>query len=154
MEYEDRFLILSNQLKWWDGRRRKAEAMLWIPRGLLAGLIAAAIIAVLMRLYPLVDNRTFIFLTSLLAITGLATSSLIGFIRRRTLLVQARFADERLVLFERASTAVEINAGKLAVIPSISVLQLDDTLEAIANVDSEQAVPLRWKWRELALILL
>ena len=154
MEYEDRFLILSNQLKWWDGRRRKAEAMLWIPRGLLAGLIAAAIIAVLMRLYPLVDNRTFIFLTSLLAITGLATSSLISFIRRRTLLVQARFADERLVLFERASTAVEINAGKLAVIRSISVLQLDDTLEAIANVDSEQAVPLRWKWRELALILL
>ena len=154
MEYEDRFLILSDQLKWWDARRRKAEAMLWIPRGLLAGLMVAAIIAVLMRIYPLVDNRTFIFLSSLLAITGLGTSLLISFIRQRTLLTQARFADERLVLFERASTAVEINAGKLAVIPSISVLQLDDTLEAIAIVDSEQAVPLRWNRREVALIVL
>jgi hypothetical protein len=153
MEYEDRFLILSEQIDWWDGRRRTAEAMLWIPRGLLAGLSAAAIIAVLMRLFPLVDNRTFIFLAGLLATTGLVTSSLIIFIRRRTLLTKARFADEQLVLKERASTAVEINAGRLTVIPSISVLQLDDTLQAITTVDSDQAVPLRWNWRELVLIL-
>jgi len=153
MEYEDRFLILSEQLRWWDGRRRTAQVMLWIPRGLLAGLSAAAIIAVLMRLFPLVDNQTFIFLAGLLATTGLATGLLISFIRKRTLLSKARFVDERLALKERASTAVEINAGRLTVIPSISVLQLDDTLQAITNVDSEQAVPLRWNWRELALIL-
>ncbi|HUS94730.1 MAG TPA: hypothetical protein VMZ24_06100 [Patescibacteria group bacterium] len=154
MEYEDRFLILGEQLNRWDGRRRQAEAMLWIPRALLAGLSVAVIIAIFMRLFPLVDNRTFLLLTCLLAITSLVACLLISFMSRRTLLTQARYADEQLDLFERASTAVEINAGKVTAIPSITLLQLNDTLVAIASADGERVIPLRWHWREVALLLL
>ncbi len=154
MEYEERFLILGDQLNRWDGRRRQAEAILWVPRALLAGSLVAMIIAIFMRLFPFMDIRTFLLLTCLIAITSLVACLLLIFRSRRTLLTQARYADEQLDLLERASTAVEINAGIAAAVPSITLLQLDDTLMAIASADGDRIIPLRWHWREVALLFL
>ncbi len=145
---------LIGQLGRWDDRRRKVDALLWMPRGLLAGLIVATIIAGTVRFYPLLLNRDIAYLTLALSLTGLVISGMVIFLRKRSVIDQASFADCHFYLQERMSTAVEIHEGRIQTDKPIAKLQLDDSLQMIVAVDTNQLLPLSINRRDIGFILL
>ncbi len=148
------FSELVRQLGRWDGRRRKVEALLWMPRAILAGLLIATIVAGIARLYPYLLNRDIAYLTLALSLAGLAISGIIIFLRKRSVIDQAYFADRHFYLQERMSTAVEIHEGRIQTDKPIAKLQLDDSLQRVVAVDTNHFLPLKISRRDIILILL
>jgi hypothetical protein len=145
---------LTRQITRWERRRFWSDASLWLPRGLLAGLIAAAAVAVLVRLRPVLLNRELAFVTLGLAALGLILSLAALLLRRRTLADQARYFDRRFRLQERTSTAVEIQAGRLATTPALTGQQLADAAWAGARVDVERELSIHPRRSDLVMIVI
>ena len=53
----ERFAELTQQLKKWNGRRRLRDGLLWLPRGLLIGLLLGMVVATIARFRPLLMNE-------------------------------------------------------------------------------------------------
>ncbi len=155
----ERFEELKQQLRQWNGRRQMRDALLWLPRGLLAGLLLGVVLATVARFRPLLTNQETGYAAGGLALLGLLLAALILLLRRTDLLQQARFADRQFLLKERASTAVEIHTQRLEATPTFADLQLNDTLTAVQRVDAATMLPFKinrqdWLVVLLALILL
>lgn len=153
------FASLRTLLARWDSRRRWRDSLLWGPRGLLAGLLLAALLAAAARLRPLLDNAELLAVTLALALSGAALALAWTQSRRHRLLSQARFADQQFRLQERASAAVEIHQGALSAPPPLAQQQLQDALRAGAQVNLPAQLPLRlhrqdWLMIGLAIVLL
>lgn len=148
------FSTLVAYLRQWNRRRRWTEALLWLPRGVLAGLLLALVVAAAARLRPLLTNEELQVVALALGGLGLLAATVALLLRRRSLLQQARFADHRFELQERASTAVEIAEGRLEAPPALAQQQLADTVSAARGVDARAALPLTVRRPELAALLL
>ena len=151
---DDNFQELIERLRQWDSRRRRSDALLWLPRGLLAGLMAAALFASAARFRPFLFNRDVALLALVLASFGLLISAIIVLFKRRSLLEQARFADRQFQLLERSSTTVEIRSGRILTTPLMTQQQLEDTVRTMADVDVKGRLPLRLNRRDIAVVLL
>jgi len=149
VEYQSLIQLLGQV----ENRRRRAQLLLWLPRGLLAGLLTAAVIAVITRYRPVLFNRDVASLAGLLGLAGLAISAIVVFFKRHSLIEQARFADRRYQLYARASTAVEIHSGGLKTASHLQHLQLIDTVQAMKVLDIEGRQPLRLNRRDLAVLV-
>src|SRR5690554_4789947 len=113
MNLEQDFRQLVTQLGQWTRRRRWRDALLWLPRGLLAGLLLAVLVAAVASFRPFLLNTEVGYVALGLAAAGLLGSLLYLLWQRYSLLQQARFADQQFRLQERATTAVELNAGQI-----------------------------------------
>lgn len=152
---EQQFEQLEELLRQWHGRRRQSEALLWLPRGVLAGMLAALGLAALARVRPLLTNEELLVWAGIFAASGLIASLLfLWWGQRRDLIQQARFADRHFGLQERVSTAVEIREGRLVTAAELARRQLADTLRAATRVDLAAALPLRCNRRDLFGLLL
>jgi hypothetical protein len=136
------FPALADHLRRWDGRRRRAELLLWLPRGLLIGLLLASAVALLGRARPLLMRSELALVAAALALAALAVAALTVLLRRRALAEQAEFADRQFGLRERMIAAVEIRAGQLAVTDDLAARQLRDALAAAGGVDLDRQMPL------------
>lgn len=154
MSAESAFEQLVARLLRWDRRRRWRDALLWLPRGLLAGLLLAVLVAAAARLRPLLTKEEVGYGAAGLALAGLLAAAVILLAQRRTLLQKARFADQHFALQERASTAVEINAGRLHAPPALVDQQVADAARATAGVDARTHLPLRPNRQDWVLIAL
>ena len=143
---------LTHQIARWERRRFWSDALLWLPRGLLAGLIAAAVVAALARFRPVFHNREVVLVTLGLAFLGLILSLTALLLRRRSLGDQARYFDGRFGLQERVSTAVEIRAGRLPTTPALAEQQLADAAQAVAHVDAGRELSIQPRWSDLVMI--
>lgn len=139
----DDFTRLVQLLKRWHGRSRVRDALIWLPRGVLAGLLVAVVVATVARLRPFLDNTEVGYVALGLGLAGLLISAIVFLMQRSTLTQQARFADRQFGLKERVSTAVEIHEGRLTVPDTLAEQQLADTLAAIRPVDARRELPLR-----------
>ena len=137
------FTRLVQLLKRWHGRSRLRDALIWLPRGLLVGLLVGVVVATVARIRPFLDNNEVGYVAVGLAVVGLLVSSIVFLMQRSTLTQQARFADRQFGLQERVSTAVEIHEGRLTVPAPLAEQQLADTLAAIRPVDAKRDLPLR-----------
>ncbi|UCG23801.1 MAG: hypothetical protein JSW55_16950, partial [Chloroflexota bacterium] len=142
---------LTHCLGRWERRRFWSDVLLWLPRGLLTGLVAAAVIAALSRFRPVFHNREVALIAVGMALLGCIISVLALSLRRRSLLDQARYFDSYLGLQERISASVEIHAGRLPTPPSLAREQLADAALAVAGVDIRRRIPLRPHWPDLAM---
>lgn len=154
MSAQSNFEQLVAQLLRWDRRRRWRDALFWLPRGLLAGLLLAVLVAAAARLRPLLTNEEVGYAAAGLALAGLLAAAVLLLAQRRTLLQKARFADQTFALQERASTAVEIGAGRLEAPPALAEQQVADAARATAGVDASTRLPLRPNRQDWALIAL
>ena len=150
----DTFQDLTRIIRRIDRRRQLREALLWLPRGILAGLLVAALVAAATRLRPLLDNAQVGYTALALGLLGLVVAAVTLLLQQRTLLQQARFADSHFRLQERASTAVEIAEGDLSAPPALARQQLSDTLRATAGLDVAAALPLKPERRDWFVLLL
>ena len=153
MNAELDFQQLAIQLQRWTNRRRWRDALLWLPRGLLAGLLLAVVVATVARLRPLLTNEEIAYVAGGLALVGLLIGLVVLLLRRYTLHQQARFADWQFQLQERATTAVEIHGGDLLATPILARQQLADTLAAAGRVDVRARLPLQFNGHEALLIV-
>ena len=145
---------LLSQLRRWNGRRRRRDGLLWLPRTLLAGLMLAVLVAVAARLRPLLDNQQVAWTAVGLGLAGLLAGLLWVWGRRRTVGEQARFADRQFGLKERVVTAVEIHNGRLTAPPTIARLQMADTLSATARVNAKKELPYHVNGRDWLFIFI
>ena len=143
---------LSQQLAQINRRRSWGDVVLWLPRGLLVGLMCAAVIAAFSRFRPLFLNTDIVWLSILLGILGIIFTAVVLASRRRSFLQQARFADERLDLLERASTAVEIQLGHIRTTRALAHSQLSETMHAFERVDIRNRMPLRARSIDIVLL--
>ena len=150
----ERFEELKQQLKQWNGRRRLRDGLLWLPRGLLLGLLLGVVVATVARFRPLLTNQEVGLVAGGLGLVGLFVAVVWLVSQRRDLLQQARFADRQFLLKERVSTAVEIQTEQLSVNPSLADLQLSDTLTAVHRVDSKAMLPFKVNRQDWWVILL
>ncbi len=146
MEHE--FDQLTAQLDRWNGRRRYRDSLIWLPRALLAGLLLAATAAAAARLRPLLTNREVALITLALAAMGMLAALITLLARRYDLPHRARFADRQFGLQERASTAVDLHQNRITAPAEMVNEQLQDTLTAVAAIDTKTAFPLRLIWQE------
>ncbi|MBK7893487.1 MAG: hypothetical protein IPJ90_01015 [Anaerolineaceae bacterium] len=150
----ERFEDLKQQLRQWNGRRRMRDGLLWLPRGLLLGLLLGVIVATVARFRPLLTNEEVGLVAGGLGLVGLLGAVIWLISQRRDLLQQARFADRQFLLKERASTAVEIQTQQLEATPTLAELQLDDALTAVRRVDTQAMLPFTVNRQDWLLILL
>jgi hypothetical protein len=154
MNLEHSFNQLVKQLHTWNGRRRLRDALLWLPRGVLVGLLLAVLVAAVARFRPLLTNQEVAYVAVALEAVGLLVA-LIGLLwQRHSLPERARFADGQFRLQERASTAVEIHDGRINTSPIIAEQQLTDTLAAVQRVDARALLPLQLNRQDWLVILL
>lgn len=153
-ENDSDFRQLRTALRRWDSRRRLAEGFLWLPRGLLIGLLLSGIVATITRFRPLLTNLEMVYLILVLSTAGLLISFTFLLIQKRSLVQQAQFADHQFELRERTSTAVEIYGGELSTTSILASLQLADTLRVARSVDAGNALPLRPNGRDMLVIAL
>lgn len=151
---EEHFSTLVRQLRAWNGRRRLQAALVWLPRSLLAGLLAAALVAALARFQPLLTNREVGLLALVLAAVGLLAGLVWLLAQRVPLPQQARFADRQFHLQERARTAVEIQHGLVDTTPRLAAQQLADTLTAVQKVDAKTQFPFTIQRQDWLLLLI
>ncbi|HEX6383179.1 MAG TPA: hypothetical protein VF177_00780, partial [Anaerolineae bacterium] len=145
---------LTIQLQRWTNRRRVRDALLWLPRGLLLGLLLAVVVATVARYRPLLTNDEVAYLAGGLALTGLLIGLIVLLLKRYTLLQQAHFADRQFHLQERATTAIEVYRGDLPTTPLLARQQLADTLAAIGRVDTPAGLPLRLNRQDALLVVI
>lgn len=144
---------LIQQLAQINRRRSWGDAVLWLPRGLLLSLMFAAVLAAFSRFRPLFLNAEIAWLSILLGVLGIVLTAVVLLAcRRRTFLEQARFADERLDLLERASTAVEIQLGHIQTTPALAHSQLSDTIGVYEKVDIRRNMPLQMRMSDIVLL--
>ncbi len=145
---------LSRQLHNWNGRRRLRDALLWVPRGLLVGLLFAVVLATVARLRPLLTSREVTLIAIGFVVLSIIVTLIVLFWRRYTLWQQARFADAQFALRERTTTAVEIQQGTVTAPPILAQQQLADTVTAVNQVDTKSQFPLHLNRQDWLIILL
>jgi len=136
------FRDLRAYLAHWDDRRRLQTLLDWLPRALAAGLLPGLGLALLARMRPLLTAAEIALAALAIAVMAVAVAVLIVLVSRRSLAEQARFADRRFALRERATAAVEIRAGQHDVPPELAARQLGDAVAAAAAVDTARQMPL------------
>ena len=142
MTPDDAFRALRAYLGQWDARRRQATLLAWLPRAVAAALLVGLVVALVARARPLLAAGEIALLTAAFVLIAVAVTVIAALSRRRSLAEQARFADHRFALRERATAAVEIHAGQHDVPPALAARQLGDALAAAGAVDVHRQLPL------------
>ncbi len=148
------FQQVIEYLQKWNGRRRLRDALIWIPRGVLAGLLLVVALAAVSRLRPFLTNLEIGAAAGIMALTGLGISFIFLLLRRFTLIQQAQFSDTQFALQERVSTAVEIHNGSLTVQPKLAEQQLHNTIRAMEQVQTAVSLPFQINRQDWLMILL
>ncbi len=142
---------LKRTLDGWDMRLRLRQSFVWLPRGLIAGLVIALLVAVASRLWPLLPRRSVLLLGMLLASIGMVAALLGVWLWHRSTLHAARRFDRVFGLKERMSTAVELAMGALPVeSPELATRQYRQAMRIAAQVEPARHLPVRLDWREWA----
>ncbi len=145
---------LTQYITQWRNRRRWHDAVVWVPRGILAGLLVAVILSTVARLRPLLTNQEIAIIAGGFAIVGFLISIIVLFWHQENLGIEAATFDRIFHLKERISTAVEIQTGSLTTTPEIAAAQLHDTLNKAAKVNATRALPFKLNRLDVILLLI
>ncbi|NPV66743.1 MAG: hypothetical protein HPY64_06320 [Anaerolineae bacterium] len=147
-------LQLLALLAGWDRRLRLQKSLLWLPRGLLLGVGAGIILALVARLRPVLLPDQIAALTAIAAGVGALGVLAAIWLRQQDSLRLARFFDDTFDLKERLSTSLEIAAGRIrSPNPEITAHLLEDTLTRAQRIDPAAYLPLRVRSRDVGLLL-
>jgi hypothetical protein len=144
---------LTRQTSRWDRRLRLSASLIWVPRGLMVGLVAGIVVALISRLRPwLLPEQIVVIASVALAISGIAALGLI-WLWPRSKTQRARYFDQRFGLKERISTALELAAGLLPYSDQLGERQLNDAVGSAQGVNLAARLPLRVYWREIVAVI-
>ncbi len=139
----------------WVIRRRAVEGVIAGARGLVLGLMAGVLIALIARSFPLLAAWQAAALAGACAAIGTLVMLAVVWLRPITPLAAARYFDRRFGLAERISTALEIHRGVLTVPDELAHPQWTDALAHAQRVNVAARLPFRSPRREaLAMVVL
>jgi len=147
---------LKHQLVGWDARWRAIQTLTWFPRGLVAGMGAALILALAARFWPIIPSQQLTTVVGGLAGLGVLAAILAVWLWRRSHAQMARRYDVVFGLRERLSTALELADGRLAEeSPALTRHLFDQAISAAKGVHPADGLPfqLDWRWWVGALIM-
>src|SRR5687768_3797693 len=147
-------LNLNRTLRRWDLRRRIVESLIWLPRGLLIGLILALIVAGTSRRPPWALTGG--SLRAAIGLTVLAALITLGIIwaRPRSVLWLARHFDLRFGLKERISTALELSSGVIPPTDALDEYQFEDARSAVVKVNVREKLPFKLNYLDWLLVII
>lgn len=153
MTQEASFQTIEEKLDEWHGRKQTADLLLWLPRGLLAGLLVGVIIAAVARWYPILTNAEVGYAALASAAIGLiATFGYIA-LQKRTPLQKAQQVDQTYGLQERLTTALELRHGRITAEPHFVQKQLDDAITQAKHINIAERLPLNINTQDWGIIL-
>lgn len=147
------FSQVEAELSKWNSRRRLQALLVWAPRGLMAGLIVALVLALISRFRPFMTNAEVGYAAVACAVIGLLGGILYPILRRYSIHQQAIYADRQFGLRERITSALELHEGTIQAPADIQKYQLEDTLSIMKRVDPVKSIPLTVDSQELTMIL-
>ncbi|MEM9777533.1 MAG: hypothetical protein AAF902_23345 [Chloroflexota bacterium] len=147
------FTQVEAELTKWSSRRRLQALLIWAPRGLLAGLVVALVLALISRFRPFMTNSEVGYAAVACAVAGLLGGILFAVFRRYSLHQQAVYADRQFGLRERITSALELHEGTIDAPADIRQYQLEDTLSIMKRVDTVKNIPLTIDSQELIMIV-
>ena len=145
---------LTRQVRRWDRRLRAVESLVWVPRGLILGLIAGVVVALIARMRPWLLPEQVAGIAAVAVALGVAGALAAVWVWPRSTAKVARHFDRRFALRERISTALELAAGVIPYPDHLAEWQLSDATRAAQSVDVSAYLPARVRWREIALVVL
>lgn len=147
---------LNRTINSWDRYLRLLTSWKWLPRALIIGLTLSVGVAVASRFYPILLAEQVLLVSAGLLVISLALTMLVVWLWPRSTIKKARRFDLLFDLKERLSTAVEIDAGQIAVESTvIATKQLEETLLAANSIRGRDYLPIKTRWLEwLGVIVL
>jgi tetratricopeptide (TPR) repeat protein len=144
---------LLNLLSRWDRRQRVQQSLIWLPRGLMAGIAAGIALAVVARLQPLLMPEQIALIGGVGLVLGGLIALAIIWLRQHDAVALARHFDDLFDLKERISTALEMTTGRIqSPNAEITNRQVDDALTRAQRIDARSYLPLRIRWRDVAIL--
>ncbi|MBN1681902.1 MAG: hypothetical protein JW966_16615 [Anaerolineae bacterium] len=145
---------LTRRVHSWERRLRVARSALWVPRGIILGLVISVFVAGLARLRPwLLPEQLVMIAAALIALGGLSILAAIWLLPQVTLKA-ARHFDRRFALKERVSTALELTQGTIPFPEPLAEYQLSDAVHSAQHVNLSTLLPIRVRAKEIVLLLL
>jgi hypothetical protein len=144
---------LTHQTTRWDRRLRLATSLIWVPRGLIVGLLAGVVVALIARLRPwLLPEQIAMIAAAAIIVSGTGVLALI-WLWPRSKTHRARYFDQRFGLKERVSTALELTGGLLPFSEHLAERQLTDAVNSARRVNVAARLPLRVVWRDIVAVI-
>ncbi|MCB9438239.1 MAG: hypothetical protein H6673_14785 [Anaerolineales bacterium] len=154
MQYTDTQATLLAYVRRWNNRLRLTRTVVWLPRGLLIGVLVGLMIATISRLRPWLLPEQ-ILQNALVAVGIMGVLTLVTiWLWPRPARTAAQEFDRRFNLKERISTALEITSGLITAPPMFAERQLEDARVAANRVEANHHLPVKVNWLEVALLVL
>jgi hypothetical protein len=139
---QERYRALTLILRLWDRRLRWQQTVGWLGRSLIPALALGIALAVLSRLYPLLENAQVAVISSAaLALSVLALLLTVWFWPRTPLEIARRF-DRLFNLRERLSTAIELVDGRIRAADELASHQIEDAYDHAQTIHARERLPL------------
>ncbi len=143
---------LSRQTRRWDRRLRLVTSTIWLPRGMIVGLLIGIAVAIISRLRPwLLPDEIALVAVSAVALSSLSALATV-WVWPRSLARNARFFDLLFDLKERVSTALEVSGGLIPIPETLAEHQLNDAVSAARKVDVRARLPFQVRFWELMAV--
>ncbi|MCS6870774.1 MAG: CvpA family protein [Anaerolineae bacterium] len=136
----------------WERRLRLTQTTLWLPRGMIAGILVGIAVALAARVRPWLLTEQVAALAGLAVILGAVLAVIGVWLYPRTPLAAARLFDRLFGLHERTSTALELSTQAIRAPQLFSALQTQDALQQAAQVQLRQFLPFQWRRNELLAV--
>lgn len=146
--------FLQWHLRRWNNRLRLTRLFVWVPRGVMVGVIISLAIATASRLYPWFVKDELIRLSLMIGAASTVLSILAVWFWPRPLAKSARHFDQHFGLQERLSTAVELTSGQIDAPQMMIEYQMEDTRRIANGVQAKRYLPVEINWPEIAMLLL
>jgi hypothetical protein len=136
----------------WHGRQQMADLLLWLPRGVMGGLLAGVVVAAVARWRPLFTNAEVGYIALGCAAVGLLVGAVLGLLQRQKG-ERTHWADTQFGLYNRLTAAVQLQQGTITTTPALARLQLQDALVHAQQVNAAEGIPLRLDGRDWGVML-
>lgn len=139
---------LNTLLSTWERRWRWREAVLWLPRSVLPGLIVGVVVALISRLRPFMLREQVLALTIASLAAGILAMMVAIWLWPRPLAAAAQRFDLLFGLKERVSTALELDGGRIHTRDELVERQLTDAWDTALAVPYQSLIRFELRWKE------
>src|SRR5258707_15666605 len=152
-DHDPSFRELEGRFSRWLRRLRLGDALIWAPRGLLAGLALALAISASAWLFQIATVPALVALSVGLSLVGLELAAAVAYFWPGRRIQSARFFDRLFGLSERTSTAFELALQPEVAPDWLRRDQWADAAAAARRVEPGRRLRFSLDWREAVLLV-
>jgi len=144
---------LQRTVRRWDLWRRLQDSVIWVPRGILVGVLIGLSVAVASRLQPWLLRDEIVQIAGIATLTGFIITLLGVWVYPRSIDWLTRYFDQQLALKERLSTTHQLMNGIIPPAEDLQGYQIADTQRTVERVNLREQLPIQLIYRDLGILL-